>query len=123
MQKNFGYSCIRHQQMKLVKSLAGISISVLAIQPVEMELAGMENSSTGPSSSYNFNVTDTADVSIVDESKVENFKSLLQLHLFDHICKNGVDSSSLWKVIDTSKLKEGLQNLILKFKRHGTKNR
>ena len=114
MQKTFGYSCIRHQQMKLVKSLAGISISLLAIPSVEIELAGMEKSTTGPSSSssFNFNVTDTAEVSIVDESEVENFKSLLQLHLFDRICKNGVDSSSLWKVIDTSKLKEGLHNLI-----------
>jgi hypothetical protein len=111
MQKTFGYSCIRHQQMKLVKSLAGISISLLAIPSVEIELAGMEKSTTGPSSSssFNFNVTDTVEVSIVDESEVENFKSLLQLHLFDRICKNGVDSSSLWKVIDTSKLKEGHQ--------------
>jgi hypothetical protein len=45
-----------------------------------------------------------------DGSNIEdNFKSVLQIHSFDQICKEGVDMGKLMDCIDISKLKVGLQ--------------
>jgi hypothetical protein len=48
----------------------------------------------------------------VKDASISNLKHLLQVQLFDQILKPGVDSSIIWNLIDSSKLKVGVERAL-----------
>jgi len=87
--KTFEYTGIHHRQIKFIKSLAQITLSLLPTPSAASEPAPSETdlgtSSAAFCSHINNQCADADEFSSTDIGAGENFKSLLQLHLFDRI--------------------------------------
>jgi hypothetical protein len=113
------FSC-RPQQKKFIASLARLAVDLSPPSPT-FSTSALFNQSTDINNeastlvdidSSNPASSETAHESDIIDENIINFKTMLQVHLFDRIIKQDCDTDALWNVIDTKKLKDGLLKLV-----------
>jgi hypothetical protein len=96
---------IRGAQQRLIKSFANTVPPSFSI-PFNTSTAAEE------ASPFTEMPSPTLATTTYMENINQNFKYILQNHLFDRILKSGVDANEVWDKIDQTKLKEGISEFL-----------
>jgi hypothetical protein len=110
----FTYFSVRQKQQKFIKSLASELTSLVPFPTAENDSSNVESGSfkQSPETLDKIEHTNESNNNSDGSNLEDNFKSVLQIHFFDRICKEDVDTGKLMDCIDISKLKVGLQAFI-----------